>query len=253
MILSAARTQMKTWTRVVVGALLWSFLGAWQSYSQDAMGEALQRIYNEYSSQQSRPDISRLVVLDQQLRDLVPYHAWQGRPWLEARYYRPEYESMGVSTALFEPDFLTYSGKLLAEAHARDPNSAYRSYTLYSTVFGDVGEPANGAPSPTAAEAYLREFPAGPFGVHAAMALAHFYHELFQVIQAAAQGMDYKNHCYGKYLDATPLPEQQKRAQETAIRYYERLLELLPQNDSEKQHLADLRRGSSYYGFYCGD
>lgn len=242
--------------RLAVTAVLLSCLAAEALFAQDATAVALDRIYREYSSQQEKPDVARLVRLDQQLRELVPYYQWQGRPWLEARYFRTEYESIGVSPGLFERDVLNYSGKLLAEAHALDPNSPFRSYTLYSTVFGAAGETSTMAPSPEAADAYVREFPAGPFIVHVYMALAHFYHDLYEVIQLeeAGQRGDYKDHCYKPYLKGTPLTEQAKAAQELGIHYYQRLLELLPGNEDEKRHLDDLREGKrTYYSFYCGD
>lgn len=76
--------------------------------------------------------------------------------------------------------FLAIRGKLLREAHRLDPK-AYRSYTLYSTVFSAEGEAGDEIPSPTAAEAYLKEFPSGPFVVQTHLALAHFYADLFTV------------------------------------------------------------------------
>ena len=142
----------------------------------------LERIYQEYSSSRKRPDVSRLVQLDDQLRRLIPYWNWEGSP-ASSKNYRPEYSAIGVRPALFEPDSLSYSGKLLLEAHRRDPKS-HRRYTLYATVFGAEGEDGNALPLPTAAKAYLDEFPKGPFAVSAHLAAANFYADLFKVIRA---------------------------------------------------------------------
>ena len=237
-------------------ATLWLIMLANQfAHSQDAAAVALQRIYGEYISQRSAPDVARLVLLDQQLRELIPKHHWQGRGWMSARYYRTEYEEIGVSLTLFDSDTLSYSGNLLAEAHAGDPNSRYRSYTLYSAIFDEWGKVSPGMPSPVAAEAYVREFPAGPFIVHAYMALAHFYDDLFKVValEIAGRRVDYKYDCYRAHLNESPLLEQQRTAQQLAIRYYERLLELLPGNETGESHLSSLREGRASGWFYCGD
>src|SRR6187549_2147814 len=129
------------------------------SESQGAIDAALERIYKEYSSFRGQPDVTRLVLLDQELRRLLPVWSWEGPPAL-SKNYRSEYKTIGVTPVLFEPTLLSYSGKLLLEAHQRDPK-IQRSYTLYSTVFGKDEE--GGMPSTAAAKAYLQEFPSGPF------------------------------------------------------------------------------------------
>jgi hypothetical protein len=243
---------MKSAVASVLGV---SILTAGSPSAQDTLAVALDRIYREYSSQQARPEVGRLVLLDQELRDLIPYYDWQGRPTAKASSSRPEYEDMGVSPAMFEPEFLTYSGKLLLEAHAIDPNSAFRSHTLYSTVFGPEGEVSSGVPSPEAAEAYVREFPAGPFSVHAYLALAHFYDDLYKVIrrEEAGRRIDYKYDCYKAYLTQDDLSQQARIAQELGIRYYEQLLRRLPRNEDEARRLANLRTGKEGAWFYCSD
>ena len=114
--------------------------------------------------------------------------------------------SGGIFPEPFERDVLTYSGKLLAEAHAHNPNSPFRSYTLYSTIFGKAGETSNGVPSPDAAEAYVREFPQGPFIVDVHLVAAHFYDDVYKLItlEEAGQRIGYKFDCYDTYLKAQP-------------------------------------------------
>ena len=221
--------------------------------AQDSIETALDRIHREYSA--ATQDVARLVLLDQELRELIPYYAWKERPWLPATYLRPDYDNIGIFPGLFERDVLTYSGKLLAEAHAHNPNSPFRNYTLYSTIFGKAGETSNGVPSPDAAEAYVREFPQGPFIVDVHLVVAHFYDDLFKVItlEEAGQRIGYKFDCYDTYLKAQPLAEQRQRARESAIRHYERLVDLLPRNADQARYLADLRQERSHGWFYCGD
>jgi hypothetical protein len=143
---------------------------------------------------------------------------------------------------------------LLLEAHALNPNSAFRDHTLYSTVFGIVEE--NGVPDSQTAELYAREFPSAPFIVHVYVALAHFHDDLYNLIQAeeAGQRIDYKYDCYQEYLTDAPLAEQRRVAQEAGVRNYERLLTLLPQNTDEREYLDELRSGQRLQRwFYCGD
>ena len=53
--------------------------------AQDAIATALDRIHREYSS--GPMDTARLVLLDRELRELIPHYSWQERPWLRATYF----------------------------------------------------------------------------------------------------------------------------------------------------------------------
>ena len=222
--------------------------------AQDAIATALDRIHREYSS--GPMDTARLVLLDRELRGLIPYYSWQERPSLPATYLQAGYGSIGVRPALFEGVTLTYSGKLLAEAHSNDPHSPFRSHTLYSTIFWREGRRSTDMPSPDAAKAYVNEFPQGPFIVEAHLILAGFYDDLYKVITLEEDGRrtDYKYDCYKTYLTAKPLPEQRQIARESAIRHYERLFELLPLYADLKPHLVGLREDRPTRGWFnCGD
>jgi hypothetical protein len=213
----------------------------------------LERIYQEYSSSRRRPDVSRLVLLDDQLRRLIPYWSWEGSP-ASSKNYRPEYSAIGVRPTLFEPDSLSYSGKLLLEAHHRDPKS-HRSYTLYATVFGAEGEDGNALPLPTAAKAYLYEFPKGPFAVSAHLAAANFYADLFKVIRAEErrEARDYKYECFKKFIAKGPLQPQRIDAQAQAVEHYLALTRLMPKVQTFAEWLADMRNGQSEGWHYCAD
>ena len=200
-------------------------------------------------------DTARLVLLDRELRELIPHYSWQERPWLRATYLKVGYESIGVHAGLFERDFLIYSGELLAEAHSNDPNSPFRSHTLYSTIFGREGRCSTDMPSPDAAEAYVNEFPQGPFIVEVHLILAGFYDDLYKVLTLEEDGrrIAYKYDCYKAYLTVEPLPEQRRIARESAIRHYERLVELLPLYADFQRYLVDLREDRTHGWFNCGD
>lgn len=245
---------MRKVTRLALWLFLTGALTAQSASGQHQVAAELNRIYREYTTQRENPNVADLVRLNQQLRALFPHNSWESRPPVEAEYYKSEYESLGISQALFDSDFLTYSGKLLREAHALNPNSPYRSYTLYSTVF-EHGE-EDSVPSPEAAQAYVREFPSGPFIVHAYAALAYFYDDLYKVIQLEEAGarVNYKYDCYQAYISSAPLEEQRLTVQQAGIRNYERLLERLHGNKSEEQDLRELREGNNLYRwFYCAD
>jgi hypothetical protein len=169
-------------------------------FGQNALAASLAKIHQAYRSLRGNPNIEKLVMLDQELRRLLP----PAGPFASANDLRPEYEEIGLTRGAFESGILVYSGKLLVDAHKIDPNSPYRSYTLYATVFPDGREDRTAVPSPAAARRYVEEFPDGPFGLEANLALAHFYDDLFKVIQRLVAGArnakNYKYNCYSRYL-----------------------------------------------------
>jgi hypothetical protein len=236
---------------IVLGVVLAVFGSLLSSESQGVLDTALERIYKEYSSFRGQPDVSRLVLLDQELRRLLPSWSWEGPPPL-SKNYRSEYKTIGVTPTLFEPTSLSYSGKLLIEAHQRDPK-IQRSYTLYSTVFGEVEEA--GMPSPSAAKAYLQGFPTGPFVFQAHLAIANFYSDLFQVIQEEETGVprDYKYDCYQKFISKGTLPPQRTNAQAQAVEHYLAVTRLKPKVKELAEWLADMRTGKINGWHYCGD
>jgi hypothetical protein len=236
---------------IVLVVVLGVFGNLHSSESQEALDTALQRIYKEYLSFGGKPDVGRLVLLDQELRRLLPRWVWEGPPAL-SKNYRPEYKTIGVTPTVFDPDSLSYSGKLIVEAHERDPK-IQRSYTLYSTVFDE--EEDGGMPSPAAAKAYLQEFPSGPFAFQAHLAIANFYSDLFQVIQEEEAGMprDYKYDCYQTYIVKGPLPPQRTDAQAQAVEHYLAATRLMPKVEELAEWLAEMRIGKINGWHYCED
>jgi hypothetical protein len=213
----------------------------------------LDRLLQEYSAPGASRDVSRLVLIDAQLRTLVPHWDWESHPPASSQTYRDEYAQLGLRVNHYEPEALEYSGKLLREAHAIDPR-VFRSHTLYSTLFHDDGESGYLAPDPDAARNYLREFPRGPFAIHANLVLANFYDDLFKFIREMADGSAHETHdCYRPFVDKRPLAQQRREAQRTAIGYYERLTQLLPQSLIMRRSLAEMRSGETEGWYFCGD
>jgi hypothetical protein len=220
--------------------------------AQRSVVTALDRLYRQYRAQEGNPDVRTLVLLDQELRRLMPEWVWEGRS-ADSTGVPTEYEVLGVRPAPFAPEFLSYSGKLLVEAHRLDQTSQ-REYTLYSTVFG-ADEAANSLPAPSAAEAYLQEFPAGPFALQAHLALAHFYADVFKVVQGEEVGRprDYKYDCFQKYIDDTALAVQRTHAQVRAVSHYTVVTHLLPKVERLARELDAMRQGRSSGWNYCAD
>jgi hypothetical protein len=235
--------------RLFLIALLLSF-GA-----QDATTARLAGIHKEFVTLKSAPTVSGLVRLDRQLRDLVPRHTWDGRRLVSAAYLEPRYEELGLDLLMFDGDYLGYSGKLLAEAHALNPRSPLRSHTLYSTIFSPEGESSNRVPSRDRAEEYVSEFPAGPFIVEALTILAHFYDDLFKVISLEETGgrVGYKYDCFLPYLTSRPLAEQRRAAQEAGLRAYERLIALRQGISAIKDEMSALKDGTTRAWHSCAD
>ena len=127
------KPSMKVLPRLVGALVLVMILAPEGLAAQDAIATALDRIHREYSS--GPMDTARLVLLDRELRELIPHYSWQERPWLRATYLKVGYESIGVHAGLFERDFLIYSGELLAEAHSNDPNfTVSKSYSVFNDL-----------------------------------------------------------------------------------------------------------------------
>ena len=101
----------------------------------------------------------------------------------------------------------------------------------------------------------MNEFPQGPFIVEVHLILAGFYDDLYKVLtlEEAGRRIAYKYDCYKAYLTVEPLPEQRRIARESAIRHYERLVELLPLYADFKRYLVDLREDRTHGWFNCGD
>jgi hypothetical protein len=125
---------------------------------------------------------------------------------------------------------------------------------VYSTVFPSGNDHGNDAPSPRAAETYLREFPDGPFAPHVTRTLAYFYDDLYKVIrfELAGERIDYKYSCYQRFLSNRPR-EQLTIAQQSAILYYRKAIALLPGDWYLPDRLREMEKGPDNGWHYCAD
>ena len=224
--------------RLLVSVLIVAAVSAQTSAVQSA-----QRIYDEYLKARKPPNIERLVSLDRELRQLTsPTRA------IATRALRSEWQAIGLVGAPFDAGYVVYTGKLLADAHQDNPGSPYRSATLYATVFPNGDENRNRMPVLPAAEAYLREFPAGTFAVEASLTLAHFYDDLFKLLQDRidrGRSAGYKEDCFARYVTAEPLADQRRRIQQTGLGHYNRAATLSPGDASIRASTEKLQRGTT--------
>lgn len=224
-----------------------------EAQSQDARQAALDSILREYTAADSRADAAMLVRLDRRIRHLVPTRGWDTLSF-PMSLYRTEYRAIGVEPILFDQDWTGYSGKLLREAHRHDPH-AYRSLTLYSTLFDADGELSNGLPDTKAAEQYLHLFPSGPFALEAHFAIGALNSDLFQTLRlwSTPELLDYKLACYKDLRTKEPLSKQRERVRDVAISHFRVLVRLRPDVAQFTEGLENLlqRREGGWY--YCAD
>ncbi len=194
--------------------------------------------------------IATLVAVDGRIRGLLD-HRPSYRPCNEdEQIFDKRWTEMGVDIGWGER--LEYSGKLLVEAHSRNPRSALRPYTLFSTVFGVVEVPGLGVmPHIDKAFAYAAEFPHGPFVREVYQTIAGFHKDLYMVLRD--KRTDYKFDCYKPYIKVGPWGPQQDRAKGVALDYYQRVLVLAPRDEMARQFSDELRRGVVRGWSFCAD
>jgi len=224
-------------------------------FGQDALEATLDGIYRDYSEFRRDRDVGGLVVLDWALRSLFqepPEGILRGQ-FLRRPKWKAEYEDIGIEDNHWYEGYI-YTGKVLLDAHRINPNSAYRESTLYSKIWNGS---ERAVPSPQAAEAYLREFPAGPFADHLYVKLAYFYDDLYKVIhrETTGESRDYKYDCFAPHLTQRPLQEQLRTAQSLAVKYYEVAAHVRPGNENLRRAFANMKQGKPelYSWHFCPD
>jgi hypothetical protein len=194
--------------------------------------------------------VETLVSLDGRIRELLgarPLHRPCGD---DLKIYDAQWRQMGVETGYW--NYLSYSGQLLVEAHSRDPHSALRRYSLFSTVFGVTPSRGLGViPDVAAAFAYAAEFPTGPFSRETYRTIADFHKDLFMVLRDRRS--DYKFKCYEKYIGSDPWQSQKDRAKGEALQYYRRLLDLSPGDEAARRFSDELAREVVTAWSFCAD
>jgi hypothetical protein len=218
----------------------------------------VERVLRAYASL-ATPTVDTLVALDRALRLAVPCcHAEHARRQTQGVVWQTAWARVGVEWNGWDPDVVEYNGRLLREAHERDPWSR-RSETLYAATYPRNGPEATettyGVPDRDTLELYLRAFPRGPHAIDAARLLAFLYSDLAEVLRLAASDNDEvhaaKAECFKRYIARNrPRTVQYRAALENARRAFAIWKQLAP-NDPIARAGVQSSGGSSWY--FCPD
>src|SRR5262245_46455303 len=200
---------------------------------------AMREIFLDFQRSADPSPVEVIVDIDGRIRALL-----ESRPRYrpcpdDSDIYDSQWARMGVELGYWVD--LSYSGALLFEAHRRDPHTALRKYTLFSTVFGTTPHHGLGVmPNIEAAFKYESEFPDGPYISRTLMTIANFHKDLFMVFRDDHR--DYKYDCFKPYIDGDPIADQRARAKRIALEYYGKVLDLDPSNENARTLLNEVER-----------
>ena len=210
----------------------------------------LREIFLDYQRSDSPKSIEVLANLDSRIRALLNSRPSYRPCEDDSGIYDRRWESIGVNLGYWVD--LTYSGRLLDEAHKRNPNSSLRRYTLFSTIFGTTPSRGLGVmPDIKAAFKYASEFPDGPFAKETLLIIADFHKDLLMVLRD--NNRVYKYDCYKPYINKMPIKTQKERAKRTALKYYRKVLEINPSNEEVKTFLSEVEDETVRAWSFCVD
>lgn len=229
--------------------------------AQVTSDSAFVRILAEYRQGAAKPNVDNLVRLHKEIEDAV--YAFE--VGIAASYVRTptailqltaDYNELGVYPHGSDKSALYYNSKLLREAHTADPNSRWRSATLYALVIPETPDPADPF-SLRASKDYLEEFPQTPEARRIVTNLAHVYDDLFKMVRDSTAGagkvIGYRMTCFKPYFTPAPLAEQLAAARDSAVRYYNKALNLMPQNPSLREQRLLINGGNNSSWFLCNE
>jgi hypothetical protein len=226
----------------------------------DAYEERLESILIEYRGLPDTRDVKRQVEMDQELEALVKKIQETHRDGTSKKYWRKDYENIGLYIGHYS-EAIGYSGKLLVEAHKRNPYSPYRKYTLFTTITGEGTSHGLGEmPNIKQAEMYLQEFPNGPYAENVYSIIGYFYDDLAKVLKRFVENdkykKDYKYDCFAEYITKEPYQEQLHKAKLLAVTNLEKAIALNPSSEESqyrREALAAVRAGKIYSWHWCAD
>ncbi len=225
---------------------------------ENDLAARLSTVYLTFNNGEHPIDVAVLVQLDQELREIVAEVNERDR-LSSQKYLKVGYEKLGLNLNHWAGN-LQYTGKLLSLAHSQDPNSEFRSRTLFAatrydeTKFLDMGK----LPDVNAAHQYAREFPRGPHIAVVYEILATFYDDLYKYIRGewahdANDDHELYEACYKPYLQDTPLQQQLVQAQSQSIAYHDEALRTVARDPEKAKKLKNQRasvRNGTTHGFY---
>ena len=232
---------------VAGGILAWAGAAAAQRPAAASVATRLRHAHEQYLEARAARDVARLAIIDGDLRAVMAI-----RPYVGYGVFRSGYEVLGLQRAVFDSELLAYDGSVLREAHAIDPYSSARPFTLFSTIFPQ-GEAYVDVPDVAAARAYLREFPEGPFAADVHILLGDFHDDLYKAIRAGDALVDHKRACFGRFISPAPVEAQLEAAHRTGLAHYRRGLALRPRDERARQAMRALADGTTNGWHFCAD
>lgn len=199
--------------------------------------------------------VEKLFLLDKKISNTINKFVKSHRELNYRNLMKKKYEKIGLGVGHYS-ELIEYSGKLLSEAHKLNPNSAFRKFTLFTTILGENGD----MPNVNKAHLYMKEFPNGPYIVKVYSILATFYSDYYQVMKRLVENHPLKHgikyDCFEPYFSKQPYKEQMKAAQQNGIKYYNKA-----ENASKNSRIAtyynkeknELKDGSTFGWHWCGD
>lgn len=224
---------------------------------QERVRASLDHIYREYLALGKSASVAQLVTLDTRLRKLLSVRTMCVASDEEG-WERSSDAAIGVSIEHYSGMF-QYSGDLLLAAHRLNPNTPLRSSTLYAMVEPHAGDPDawTGVPNFSAARAYLKEFPSGPFAADAALGLATGYAQAYSALRwKGALGDVDELACVADKLGPLAGSSEKQRvayAKTTAEHYFRLSFRLRKPNDGILNYYKEWRRSDQPLYFYCPD
>lgn len=232
------------------------------TYAADRYEEQLNGILNEYRAMPKTQDVGQLVEMHLDLTSLVKelQEADRKTDGASRKYWQKDYEEIGLYVEHYG-GALAYTGKLLSEARARNPDSPYRKYTLFAIVEGDrIQNGFPGVPLVQRAELYLKEFPEGPYAADVHALVGFHYDDLAKVlrnlIEDEKDAKDYKYECFAPDITKEPYADQLQHATKLAVDNLERAIALVPPTgefDERQEALQDLKTETSTIWHSCPD
>lgn len=215
-----------------------------------ARERTLAELERAYTAALEAKDIGALVALDREVDAWVArlnHSRHQAAVQSGSSYgeFTERSGTLGIGRNGFDSGEGEYDGRILAAAHALNPNSAWRAHTLWSQIY-TVG--TYGPPDLAMVRTYLREFPLGPFAADAAGTAGTFYHDLYMTLRDSTGDGSW---CVDHLITKAPRPVQIALARDSALAYLDLALRLAPSSglalDARTRVAEGAKPGTRYH------